>query len=181
MDSITQQNLPIIMDLEASGFGAESYPIEVGVALANGETACYLIRPDLQWQHWDPAGEGLHGLTREQLLKFGRPVQEVARSLNKLLENQTVFSDAWGYDQSWLSLLFDVADLPQRFRLESLQSLFDEAQFDIWNQALEQVYSEFAYPRHRASNDARVIQLAYSRSACQSWTGFPELGFGENK
>jgi len=166
MDANYQQGrLPVILDLEASGFGAESYPIEVGLALETGATACYLIRPHPDWRHWDPASERLHGLTRDQLVKFGRPVREVAQSLNRLLEAQTVYSDAWSYDHGWISRLFDAAGLLPGFKLDSLQRLFCEAQYEIWNQTLEQVFAECASPRHRASNDARAIQLAYSRSS----------------
>lgn len=161
------QRLPVIMDLEASGFGAHSYPIEIGVALASGKTACYLICPRSDWAHWDPTSEEMHGLTRDQLLRFGKPVKEVAYSLNQLLAEQVVYSDAWGYDQSWLALLFDCAGVKQDFRLEALQSLFSERQFSLWNQTLDQVFVECEFQRHRASNDARAIQLAFVRSASQ--------------
>jgi len=159
------QGIPTIVDIEASGFGANSYPIEVGVAMADGKTACYLVCPHTSWTHWDPASERLHGLRREQLEKFGRPLAEVARSLNYLLGTQTVYSDAWGVDQSWMSLLFEFAGVRQRFRLEALQCLFCEQQYAVWNRTLEQVFAEYAWPRHRASNDAQAIQQAFLRSA----------------
>ena len=34
---------PDIIDIEASGFGPDSYPIEIGVALSSGEKYCSLI------------------------------------------------------------------------------------------------------------------------------------------
>lgn len=42
---------PLIIDLEASGFGRDSYPIEVGVALDYDRKFCSLIRPQPQWAH----------------------------------------------------------------------------------------------------------------------------------
>ncbi len=159
------QGMPTIVDIEASGFGSNSYPIEVGVALTDGKTACYLICPQNEWQHWDPASERLHGLRREQLLKFGRPIAEVARCLNQLLGTQTVYSDAWGVDQGWMSRLFECAGVRQHFKLEALQSLFSEQQYALWNRTVEQVYTEYDRPRHRASHDALVIQQAFLRSA----------------
>lgn len=159
------QGIPTIIDIEASGFGADSYPIEIGVALAGGHSACYLIRPHADWRHWDPAGERLHGLSRTLILKYGRPIKEVAVSLNLLLSGQTVYSDAWGFDQTWLGKLFEYAGRRQQFRLESLQCLFHEGQYAIWNRTLEQVFHETEVTRHRASNDARAIQLAFQRSA----------------
>ena len=159
------QGTPTIIDLEASGFGANSYPIEIGIALSNGQTACYLIRPQTDWVHWDQGSEYLHGLTREQLFKFGRPVAEVAHTLNQLLGTQTVYSDAWGFDQTWMSWLYECADVRQHFKLDAVQSLFSEQQFAVWNQTLVQVFAECQFQRHRASNDALAIQLAFQRSA----------------
>lgn len=159
------QGMPTVVDIEASGFGANSYPIEVGIAKADGKTACYLICPQHEWSHWDPASERLHGLKREQLVKFGSPVADVARSLNQLLGTQTVYSDAWGVDQGWMNRLFECAGVRQHFRMEALQYLFSERQYAIWNQTLEQVFAEYGCPRHRASHDALVIQQAFVRSA----------------
>lgn len=158
------QGIPTIIDIEASGFGADSYPIEIGIAQADEQTACYLICPHDDWQHWDMTGERLHRLSRETIMKFGKPVEVVANSLNQLLAARTVYSDAWGFDQSWLGKLYEKAGVRQQFRLESLQSLFDEAQYSVWNRTLDQVFLESEFTRHRASNDARAIQLAYMRS-----------------
>ena len=158
------QALPTILDLEASGFGKNSYPIEVGIALANGQTACYLIRPQVDWVHWDQDSEHLHGLSRERLLQFGKPIVEVACTLNDLLGRQTVYSDAWGYDQTWMTLLYECAQVRQSFRMESLQVLFSEAQYALWDRTKAQIFAECQFQRHRASNDARAIQLTYQRT-----------------
>ena len=37
---------PNIIDIEASGFAVQGYPIEIGIALASGGTYCTLIRPE---------------------------------------------------------------------------------------------------------------------------------------
>ena len=153
--------LPIIIDLEASGFGRNSYPIEIGIALPSGDTECMLIRPEPDWRHWDRESEKLHGIRREQLLQHGRPVTEVAEKMNQLLQGQTVYTDGWGVDQGWLSLLFECANRRQGFRLEALQRILAEQQFDIWDKNKHRIFSESKYPRHRASNDARVLQLTY--------------------
>lgn len=156
--------LPIIIDLEASGFGRDSYPIEIGIAMPSGETECMLIRPEATWRHWDNASARLHGIEREQLFRHGRPVREVADRVNFLLQGKTVYTDGWGVDQGWLSLLFDTAQRRQQFRLEALQSLFDERQFDVWNKIKNKIFAENPFPRHRASNDARVLQLTYQQT-----------------
>lgn len=156
-----KDEIPIIMDLEASGFGRNSYPIEIGIAMPTGETECFLIYPEPEWTHWDTKSEKLHGIRREHLLQVGRPVKEIADKVNHLLKGKTVYTDGWGVDQSWLSLLFDCAGKRQHFQLEALQILLAEDQFDSWDKIKQQIFSESKFPRHRASNDARVLQLTY--------------------
>jgi hypothetical protein len=50
--------LPAIIDLEASGFGKGSYPIEVGFVLPEGAMYCTLIQPAPHWRHWDDKARG---------------------------------------------------------------------------------------------------------------------------
>lgn len=152
---------PIIIDVEASGFGAGSYPIEVGFALSDGRTRCTLIQPAAEWTHWDTRAEAVHGISRETLRSHGRPIREVADMLNDALGGRTVYTDAWGHDSGWLALLFGEACLPQRFRLESLRALLHESQLAHWNACRARALAEVAGARHRASRDALVIQRAY--------------------
>ena len=60
--------LPCIIDLEASGFGRGSYPIEVGLCLGDSSSHCFLVRPEEDWQHWDPEAEKVHGISRARRL-----------------------------------------------------------------------------------------------------------------
>lgn len=85
--------VPAVLDIEASGFGRHSYPIEVGYVLSDGQAFCTLIRPEPEWTHWDPAAERLHHISRDLVLARGRPAVEVARMLNAQLVGQTVYSD----------------------------------------------------------------------------------------
>lgn len=156
-------DLPIVIDVEASGLGRGSYPIEVGVALADARSECLLVRPEPGWRHWDRCAERLHGICRETLFQHGRPAAEVARTLNRMLAGAVVYSDAWGNDHSWLSLLFDVAELVPTFRLESLRSLLDESQLPLWHATRQQAERDLALRRHRASSDARVLQETWRR------------------
>lgn len=155
---------PLIIDVEASGFGRGSYPIEVGVALPNGDCFCAIICPDDGWQHWDPEAEKLHGITRSILLAHGRSIVEVAQLLNQWIDGRVAYSDGWGNDYSWLGLLFECAGITQRFTLDSLRSVMSEAQAAVWHQVKEQVISDSHFRRHRASNDARILQQTYLRS-----------------
>ena len=165
---------PIIIDVEASGFGRGSYPIEVGVANAQGEGSCNIIRREKEWQHWDPRAELLHGISRETLAQHGKEPAVIAALLNEQLAGQLVYSDAWGNDSSWVALLFDAAELPQRFRLESLRSLLSDGQVDIWHETKERVTVELGYTRHRASHDALILQHTFCQTA--ELTGCQKVG-----
>jgi hypothetical protein len=156
--------VPAVIDVEASGFGAGSYPIEVGMVLANGRSHCYLIRPAPTWTHWDPEAEAVHGIRRDILESRGAAVAEVARTLNQILRGQTVYSDAWGHDRSWLARLFEEAEVSQHFRLESLRSLLTDSQLERWQGTRERVIREVGQMRHRASVDALIVQQTFLRS-----------------
>ena len=156
---------PPFIDFEASGFGRGSYPIEVGFVLPEGAMYCTLILPPAHWQHWDEKAQAVHHITRDVLLSHGKPAAEVAQTLNTQLRGRTVYSDGWANDYTWLSLLFDEADLTPAFKLDNLRSLLDERQADVWQACKQTVLSEVNLPRHRASTDARVLRLTCARLA----------------
>jgi hypothetical protein len=154
---------PAILDIEASGFGARSYPIEVGYVLGDGCARCTLVRPAPHWTHWDADAERVHGIVRPTLLQHGRAITEVADQLNADLAGQTVYCDGWAHDYPWLALLFDEAERPLRFRLESVATLLDERRLARLDAVRRAAVAELGLARHRASNDARALQLALSR------------------
>lgn len=156
-----QTDMPFIIDVEASGFGRGSYPIEVGFARPDGSVFSCLIRPEPDWEHWDESAEEVHGIPRATLFEQGSSVQEVAKKLNEELEGKTVYTDSWGFDSSWLSLLFYHAGLRQLFRLETLSKLLSEKQIAIWSKVKQQVTTDLKIDRHRAGPDARMLQRTY--------------------
>lgn len=151
------------IDIEASGFGKGSYPIEVGFVDAEGSLFCTLVHPAEDWQHWDAEAEALHGIERELLSSHGKPVAWVAQQLNHRLAGQTVYCDGWGQDYAWLARLFDEAETTPAFKLEDLRTLLNEEQAARWHQVVQQVRGELSIGRHRASSDAKVLQLALQR------------------
>lgn len=155
---------PIIIDVEASGFGMGSYPIEIGLVLPDGTPHCFLIAPVRTWTAWDPEAEKVHGISRESLETYGRPVHEVAWRLNELLRGKSVYSDAWSFDMSWLGKLYDAANMPQTYRVASLRDLMADQQVSDWDAAKAKVISELDLQRHRASGDARILQETYRRT-----------------
>ncbi|MAY69913.1 hypothetical protein [Halomonas litopenaei] len=157
--------LPTLLDIEASGFGRGSYPIEIGLARPDGSCCAFLIQPLEEWTHWDPKAELLHGISRARLEREGYPVRHVARWLNDELHDIGIaYSDSWGYDNTWMSLLFHHAGMIPAFRLEALRRLLDEAQMAMWSDIKESVIEERGIQRHRAGEDARLLQLTFART-----------------
>ena len=151
-------DVPAVLDIEASGFGRESYPVEIGFVLADGQSHCSLIRPAPGWTHWDPAAEKVHRITRETLLRHGRDVVEVATRLNDRLHGLTLYCDGWAHDYAWLNVLFEAAGLTPAFKLDNLRVLLSENEAAFWSIVKAQITNEMRLPRHRASSDAKILQ-----------------------
>jgi hypothetical protein len=154
-----------VIDIEASGFGRHSYPIEVGFVRDDGQAWCSLVLPAGDWLHWDAQAERVHGISRAALQQHGRPVREVAQRLNDDLAGRIVYCDGWAHDYTWLALLFETAGLVPRFRLDSVNALLDEARLAQLDATRQQAFGVLGVGRHRASSDARALQWALQRLA----------------
>ncbi|MDB5817109.1 MAG: hypothetical protein JWQ11_749 [Rhizobacter sp.] len=154
---------PGILDLEASGFGRNSYPIEIGYVLPDGETFCSLIKPADSWTHWDPSAEQMHHITRASVLRFGRGATELAQDLNRRLAGRTLYSDGWLQDYTWLNVLYEEAGMSPSFKLGHLRTLLTEAEAQRWDALKREVEAELKLERHRASSDARLLQVTLLR------------------
>lgn len=162
-ESASPITLPTVLDIEASGFGRDSYPIEIGYVLPDGSVYCTLVRPEAGWTHWDPEAQRLHGITRDTVMLHGRPALEIARHLNQVLHGQTIYTDGWANDYSWIGALFDAADLSPSFHIENLRALLSDSDAARWHQIKDQVGRELNLRRHRASSDARLLQMTLRR------------------
>ncbi|MEQ8194449.1 MAG: hypothetical protein RIB59_08160 [Rhodospirillales bacterium] len=156
--------LPSIIDVEASGFGPDSYPIEIGLALDNGAKYCSLVLPASDWTHWDDEAEKVHRIPRDILEDHGKPMKRVANELNELLENKTVYSDGWVVDHPWLVKLFGTCNIAPKFQTSSLEMILSEEQMEAWHDTKDVVLSEMDLKRHRASYDAYIIQQTWART-----------------
>jgi hypothetical protein len=161
---VAESHTPNIIDIEASGLGPGSYPIEIGVSMADGGAHCFLIQPYDDWTHWDEQAENLHRLKRDTIVRFGMDGGYVARQLNKYLQGQTVYSDAWENASNWLALLFERAGMVQDFKLEQLDKITTDEQRQHWDKMRDQVTDELGLKRHRASADARIIQMTWMQT-----------------
>jgi len=155
--------LPCVIDIEASGFGKDSYPIEVGYVREDGLAWCTLVLPEAGWTHWDAQAAGVHQIERTNLLRRGRAAREVAQRLNHDLGARTVYCDGWAHDYPWLAALFEEAGLTPTFKLDSLRSLLSERELCDWESTRDQVSHEMKGERHRASADARLLQSTLLR------------------
>lgn len=153
--------IPTIIDVEASGFGSLSYPIEVGVINQSSKRFCNLIKPQNDWTHWDTEAELLHGISRELLAKNGLPVELVCHQLNQFLMGQVVYSDGWVVDVTWLIKLFHAANVRMQFHVSSLEMILNETQMSLWHSTKDRVFQKMQEQRHRASSDAALIQNTF--------------------
>jgi hypothetical protein len=152
-----------VLDIEASGFGQDSYPIEVGFVLPDGESFCCLIRPAPGWTHWDAEAEQVHHISQETVRVLGRDAREVARLLNDRLRGLTLYCDGWAHDYAWLNTLFEAVGMQPSFKLDNLRGLLTEREATDWADAKQQIAAEMGLRRHRASSDAKLLQRTLMR------------------
>ncbi len=151
------------LDLEASGLGAASWPIEVGWCFEGGEPETMLIRPADDWSQdaWDKNAEALHGLTFDSLRASGLPIGEVCNRLNQALEGVAVYSDAPDWDGFWLYRLFAAARVRQRFSLSDFGDLFSGLTPETIAAAVGK--AKIAAPhRHRAREDVLHMKTIFN-------------------
>lgn len=163
-------NFPlIVLDFEASSLSDDSYPIEVGVALAlnsDGPIRVWssLIQPCREWasrNDWDPAAEDVHHIPAS-LLATGQTPSEVAKALNAIIGPVGhAYCDGGHYDGLWLECLFKAARLEPSFELWDLARLF------LLNRTLFRRFSsilDVGLPPHRAGGDAARLCAALRRA-----------------
>ena len=152
-----------VIDIEASGLHAGSYPVEVGIVLSNGRTYEALIQPFSSWTYWDNEAEALHGISRDILSREGRDAFEVCSEINQLCAGKTLYSDCWIYDSSWIKKLFAFTNILPKFQCASIETVLSEEDLLNWN-IYKREYARFAqiHP-HRALNDAIIISETLER------------------
>lgn len=155
---------PSIIDVEASGFGPHSYPIEIGVILDDGSKFCSLIMPAPDWDHWSDDAQQAHQISRDVLATCGKSVNEVTDELNELLDGKILYSDGWVVDQPWLTKLFAAAGKEMLFSISPLEMILSEQQMAIWHETKDRIIEDVELQRHRASHDAWLIQETWRQT-----------------
>ncbi|MCW8886913.1 MAG: hypothetical protein OQK12_16935 [Motiliproteus sp.] len=123
---------------------------------------CSLIIPHGDWTHWTEEAESYHHIPRDSLFKHGRSIDTVADDMNRLLQNQTIYTDGWVVDQPWVIKLFHQCRKQMTFRISPLEMILNETQMELWHETKQQVTEDLGIDRHRASNDALIIQQTYN-------------------
>jgi len=156
---------PVILDIEASGFGAGSYPVEIGYVDTAGHVWSAQVQPHADWLHWDTEAEKLHHQSRQSLEDDGATPREIALHLNHMLNGKTVYTDGWYQDFVWLHRLYEAAGLSPHFKLEDLSLTLTPEQKAAWHDTKQNILESLALQQHRASTDAKVLQLTWLKTA----------------
>ena len=152
----------VLLDFEASSLSPNSYPIEVGLAIAHSfdkplSVWSTLIQPERAWVRqgdWDPASAKVHGIAPGQLAG-GCSARQAADDLNQIIGPiGHAWCDGGHYDAMWMEKLYRAAGIAADFALRDMAGLFvlDRPLF----RRFAAILSENEAP-HRAGPDAERI------------------------
>ena len=85
----------------------------------------------------------------------------MAKKLNNRLKGKTLYSDGWAVDKSWINRLFFAARVDMEFEVSPIERILSEKQMNVWHRTKDRILLESNLTRHRASNDAWIIQETY--------------------
>ena len=160
--------MPIIcIDIEASGFGPLSYPIEMAWKCElTGESDQFLINPTTgyNWTKWDLSAADIHGITLDELLAKGVSVHQACKRLNQMLGGKSVTSDALEFDFFWMRRLFESAMMKPAFNMQGIDSVLEGGQLIQYR-----LIASAQVRTHRAMDD--VDDLFTCLEACQKERG----------
>jgi hypothetical protein len=152
--------MPAFLDIEASGLGVHSYPIEIGWAIPFGQESGFLIRPAVGWNFWSAiAEEFFHGISRDVLLRDGIPAEDAVTQIEAALVGREVYSEDPEQDRRWLEGLFQLTGHTCRIAVRDANALF-EAQVARGRRDLSAIRRSVAarFPHvHRAIPDAQQL------------------------
>ncbi len=149
------------IDLEASGLGPQSWPIEIGWGFLGWSPRAMLIKPADNWKMaaWEKSAEELHHISIDELLRGGKPPLEAALILNAALGGSDVYSDAPDYDGFWLYRLYEAAGVKANFKLLDIASLLEPLNVDP--PSLVKRAEAIEPHTHRADQDVRHMMVLY--------------------
>lgn len=149
------------LDIEASGLGQGSWPVECGWALPWGRErdGSVLVRPLPTWTHWDTVAEQhFHRISQETLERDGLHPSEALEVIETALFACEVYVADPAEDRRWFARLGEGGRTP-RLTLHDANGLL-EAQAMKRRMDLRRVREDVArrFPHaHRAHADARQL------------------------
>ncbi|WP_414476429.1 hypothetical protein [Microvirga sp. M2] len=159
----------LFLDIEASGLGSASFPIEIGWVIDDeAGPESFLVRPHATWalaSGWSAASAEIHGITPALLETQGLSVEEACTRLNDLARGRLVVSDAHRHDDWWLGRLYAAAGREKAWAVGDVERLYgglaqaanvDPAEAAHLLARIEQIYP---HP-HRAGPDALRLAKA---------------------
>jgi len=161
----------VVIDIEASSLGEESYPIEIAWGNDQDNITSFLINPNYvdDWLDWSVESERIHKISKGQLKKEGIKPREAYQKVKALFGKFDVYSDAPDYDSRWLYALNMACDDNYSYRIYPVSDLINKGFTDRGEippdpySVLDKAYSE-SKKRHRAAEDVKSILRAISLS-----------------
>lgn len=155
---------PCIGDIESSGLGDRSYPIEIAWSTPEGAVHSWLVRPEHLWIYWDLAAEELHHIAYVDLKQYGKPAREIAEEMNADLNGQVLYFDGGAFDRFWLDKLYEVANLKPAFTMGDFNELLASIGCNTAAKRLAaeaETLKRIGDRRHRAWADVEYLQTYY--------------------
>ncbi len=156
----------IFLDIEASGLGSGTYPIEVAYASCTAGKGSYLIKPTEEWINngsWCLNAESsIHELSQDMLAQHGVDPVDVAHALNDALCGRLVLCNDLNYDGVWLTKIFEAARVGVQFLLTDVSFLYEfwgKDKTRLFKQSYEAIVPSTT---HRALPDAQRFVDAFN-------------------
>lgn len=153
----------VTLDFEASCLPqhGRSFPIEVGVALPDGRSRAWLIRPHAGWRGWTwtEEAERLHGLSLDELDRDGLPATVVLDELRAALGDRPAYVDSY-FDARWMRTLETAAGAPPLIKVLHIDALM--SQWNVKEATVARAVAEanrLRLRRHTARGDAIWLQV----------------------
>lgn len=163
-----QETEPCIGDIEASGLGDRSYPIEVAWSSPDGVVHSWFVKPEHLWVYWDYEAEELHHIAYADLKQYGKPAREIAQMMNADLNGQVLYFDGGAFDRFWLDKLYEAADLKPSFTVGDFNELMASVGCNTADKRLAaeaETLRHIGDRRHRAWADVEFLQTYYGYAA----------------
>lgn len=157
----------IVIDIEASGFGLGSYPIEFAWGNSAIGISSFLINPAQlnDWTHWSDESEQVHCIPRATLLTDGiNPLLAWTR-ISELFALYRVYSDNPPYDAGWLDAFSVLGVDTSVIQVHDTGDIIRRNLNDQGNlcSSVEEIYRQAAAvtpPTHRADADVAFLLKA---------------------